>query len=126
MVNEENIAKFKSLRLTSKRILQESNKFWHGDTKEMLLSQINSMRYGYRRDKLLFCIGIVLLIFGLYVRQILGILVILVSIILIVAGLLRHEYIELRSVTLKLSENGRGAQKFADSVKDILNDKGYV
>lgn len=130
--NEKEVDSFISLTLTTKRIVQEKKGFWEGGTNEIPLNKLDSIGYGYKRNLLLFIIGLIFVI-GWWIfsntssnNGLSPLILLIVGIIFIVLGLLRHEFVEFRAGTLKLFQEGKNAEQFATTVRSELHKKDYV
>jgi hypothetical protein len=127
---KDSLARFGSVELTAKSIVQENNSFWSGTTNEIYLNKLDSIVYGYRRNFMFFIGGFILVMLGLYSMASgvsgIGTIPLIVGCVLLLFGLLRHEVVEFRAGTLRITEYGRGAHEFVESVRSELRKKEYI
>jgi hypothetical protein len=120
---EKVVASFGSLTLTNKRITQERSGYWSGDTQEIPLHKLDSIGHVYKRNLLLFIIGILVTLFGILPA---GKFFLIIGIVLLILGLRKHEVLELRAGTLKLHETYKGSKQFVNAVRSELRKNNYV
>ena len=120
--NEKELSKHDSLIVTNKRLIQEKKSWEKRIHKEIPLNKIDSICFEYSRNISLIIVGCVLIFLGLFwFLKIVGI--IFGIIIIIIGSLLKKEFVEFSSCTLKIREEKENLEEFIDIVKEEIYKK---
>ncbi|CAD7773741.1 MAG: hypothetical protein KBONHNOK_00647 [Candidatus Methanoperedenaceae archaeon GB50] len=108
---EKELSKHASLIVTNNRLVQEKKSWGKRTHKEIPLDKIDSLSFEYSKNIGLIVAGIVLIVLGFlfsswtpYSSQIWFLMIIFGIIILIIGLLLKKEFVEFSSSTLKIRE----------------------
>jgi hypothetical protein len=128
--NEKELSKRASLIVTNYRLVQEKRSWGKRTHKEIPLNKIDSISFEYSRNIGLIATGIALIVLGFlfnywlpHSSQIWFLIAVLGFITLLLGILLKKEFVEFSSCSLKIREEKKSIEKFIDVVREEIYRK---